>query len=75
MDLKIKVIPKSKNTGFAGEMDDGTMKVKVAAVPENGKANQELCTFLAKQYGVPQSHVTVLRGAAAQRKTVRILEK
>ena len=51
-------------TEFAVEMDAGTTMVP-----------QELCTFLAKHCGVPQSHESVLRGAAAQRKTVRILEQ
>ena len=56
-------------------MDDGTMKVKVAAVPEDGKANKELCTFLAKHYGVPQANVSVINGAMSQRKLVRVIER
>lgn len=27
-------------------MDDGVLKVRVAAVPEDGKANTELCRYL-----------------------------
>ena len=75
MDLKVKVISRSKKTEFAGQMDDGTMKVKVAAVPEDGKANKELCTFLAKHYGVPQANVSVINGAMSQRKLVRVIER
>ena len=75
MDLKIKVIPRSKKTEFAGEMDDGTVKVKVAAAPEDGKANKELCTFLAKHYGVPLANVSVLSGATSQRKVIRVVER
>ena len=48
MDLKVKVIPRSRKTEFAGEMEDGSVKIKVAAVPEDGKANKELCSFLAR---------------------------
>lgn len=55
MDFKIKVIPRSRKTEFAGVMDDGTLKVKVAAVPEDGKANKALCSFLASHHGVPQA--------------------
>ena len=75
MDLKVKVIPRSKKTEFAGEMADGTMKVKVAAVPEDGKANKALCIFLASTYGVPQMNVSVIGGASSQRKIVRIIDK
>ena len=74
MDIKVKVVPRSRNTEFAGVMDDGTMKVKVAAVPEDGKANRELCVFLARHYKVPQDNVIVVSGAASQRKVIRILE-
>ncbi len=74
MDLKVKVIPRSRKTEFAGEMEDGTVKIKVAAVPEDGKANKELCTFLARHYKVPQANVSVISGAASQRKLVRVLD-
>ena len=50
------------------------MKVKVAAVPEDGKANKELCLFLARHHGVPQANVSVISGATSQRKIVRVLE-
>ena len=73
MDLKVKAIPRSRKTEFAGEMADGTMKIKVAAVPEDGKANKELCGFLAKHYAVPQANVSVISGATSQRKVVRII--
>ena len=73
MDFKVKVIPRSRKTEFAGVMDDGTLKVKVAAIPEDGKANKELCSFLANRHGVPQANVSVISGATSQRKIVRVL--
>lgn len=72
MTLKIKVIPRSPRTGFAGEMADGTLKVHVAAPPEKGKANEELCAFLARHYGVDKAQVEVISGHTAARKLVRI---
>ena len=47
MDLRVKVIPKSSRTELAGILDDGTWKIKVAAVPEKGKANRAVCEFIA----------------------------
>ncbi len=70
--LRIKVIPRSARTEFAGEMADGTRKVRVAAPPEKGKANDELCAFLAAHYGVARSDVTVITGQTAPLKLVRI---
>jgi uncharacterized protein (TIGR00251 family) len=72
MDLKLKVIPRSPRTEFAGEMADGTVKLKLKAVPEDGKANAALITFLAKHYQVPESAVEILAGATSPRKLVRV---
>jgi len=72
MTRRVKVIPRSAKSQIAGEMADGTLKVKIAAPPEKGKANEALCAFLAKHYGVPRSAVTILSGHSAARKLVRI---
>lgn len=72
MTLRVKVIPRSASSEIAGELADGTLKVKVAAVPERGKANQELCRVLAKHFGVAPSDVTVLTGQTSALKLVRI---
>ena len=69
MELNIKVIPRAAKTEMAGEMADGTLKVRVKAVPEEGKANDELCHFLARHYGVARHD-----GAGADpRRTGRLL--
>ena len=70
--LKIKVIPKSPRSEIAGTMDDGTLKVRIAAVPERGKANAELIAFLAKHYGVPRQNVEILSGETSPLKQVRV---
>jgi uncharacterized protein len=50
MEMRIKVLPRAAKTEFAGEMADGTLKLRVKAVPENGKANEEIRAFLAAHY-------------------------
>jgi hypothetical protein len=72
MTRRVKVIPRSPKSEIAGEMTDGTLKVKVAAPPEKGKANDALCAFLAEHYGVPRSAVTIVSGHSAALKLVRI---
>ena len=72
MDLKIKVIPRSPRSEIAGAMADGTLKVRIKAVPEDGKANRELCAFLAKHYGVSSDKVELLSGVTSTRKLVRV---
>jgi uncharacterized protein (TIGR00251 family) len=72
MTRRVKAIPRSAKTEIAGEMADGTLKVKIAAPPEKGEANDALCAFLAQHYGVPRSAVTIVSGHAAALKLVRI---
>lgn len=72
MTLTLKIVPRAKRTEFAGEMSDGTRKVRVAAVPEDGKANAELRRFLADQFRVTLADVEIVAGAASTRKQVRI---
>ncbi len=72
MTRRVKVIPRSAKTEIAGEMADGTLKVKIAAPPEKGKANEVLCAFLAGHYGVPRNAVTIVSGHSAALKLVRI---
>jgi uncharacterized protein len=55
-----------------GPMSDGTVKVQVAAPPEKGRANEELCDLLARHYGVARSAVAVIQGHGSPRKLVRI---
>jgi uncharacterized protein len=72
MTRRVKVIPRSAKNEIAGEMADGTLKVKIAAPPEKGKANDVLCAFLAEHYGVPRSAVTIVSGRSAALKLVRV---
>jgi hypothetical protein len=71
--LSVKVVPKSSRNEITGQQPDGTLRIKVAAAPEKGKANAELCAFLAKEFGVGRSRVEVVAGHTSQHKQVVIL--
>ena len=70
--LRIKVIPKSPKTEIIGTMEDGTLKIRVAAPAEKGKANAELIAFLAKHHGVQRANVVIISGETSHFKQVRI---
>jgi uncharacterized protein (TIGR00251 family) len=72
MTLRVKVIPRSPKTEIAGELSDGTIKIRIAAPADQGKANQELCIFLATRFGVAKAAVHILSGHTTTRKLVRI---
>ena len=66
--------PKSARNQIVEQQADGTLRIKVAAAPEKGRANAELCGFLADEFGVARSKVEVIAGLASTRKIVRIAE-
>jgi uncharacterized protein (TIGR00251 family) len=72
MTLRVKIIPRSPKNQIVGELSDGTLKIKIAAPPEKGKANEALCAFLAGHYGVPKANVRVVSGHTSALKLVRI---
>lgn len=47
--LRIKVTTKQPRTEYLSTLADGTIKIRLRAVPEKGKANQELIRFLAEE--------------------------
>jgi uncharacterized protein (TIGR00251 family) len=74
MEFLVKVIPKASKTELVGYLPNGTWKVKVAAAPERGKANKELCSFLANHLDVPQSKIQIVSGETSPLKRIRVLQ-
>lgn len=72
ISLTLRVTPKSPQTAWAGRMDDGSWKVRLAAVAEDGKANAELIRFLARELRVDRSAVMIVSGGTARMKQVRV---
>ena len=70
--LRVKVTPRSGRSEVAGRLADGTLKVRLQAAPERGKANQELCELLARELGTKSAHVSVASGASSPLKTVLV---
>jgi uncharacterized protein len=68
--LKVKVVPKSSRSEIAGFMGDGTLKLKVQAPPERGKANAQVCSVLAAAFGVPERNVSIVSGETSPLKQV-----
>jgi uncharacterized protein (TIGR00251 family) len=53
-------------------MADRTLKVRIAAAPERGKANEELIALLAAKFGVGREAVEIVSGHTAGLKLVKI---
>lgn len=70
--LAVRVQPGARAEGLVGRMADGTLKLRVAAPPEDGRANRAVEGLLAEVLGVRESQVKVTRGASSRAKTVEI---
>jgi uncharacterized protein (TIGR00251 family) len=70
--IRVKVIPRSSKSEIAGQMQDGTLKIRVAAPPDKGQANEEVCALLAGKYGVARNAVRIVSGQTSGRKLIRI---
>ena len=69
--LAIKAMPNAPRSAIVGWMGD-TLKVKLQAPPVDGKANAELCRFLAEALNLPRSSVALATGDTSRHKRVAI---
>jgi uncharacterized protein (TIGR00251 family) len=67
--LHLKVSPGASKSETA-DVQEGRLRVKIAAPPEDGKANTELCGFFAKLLGCPKKSVTLYAGQKSRLKTL-----
>ncbi len=70
--VDVKAVPRASKSEVAGVTPEGALKVRVAAVPDKGKANEELRDTLAAWFKVPKSHVELIAGETSQRKIWRV---
>jgi uncharacterized protein (TIGR00251 family) len=69
--LRIQVQPRAARTELAGLHGDA-LRIRLAAPPVDGAANEALVRFLAGTLGVARSSVAITAGVSGRRKTVVI---
>jgi uncharacterized protein (TIGR00251 family) len=67
--LDIRAVPGSSKSQLAG-LSEGRLRIKIAAAPEDGKANVELRAFLAKALGCPKKDIALQAGEKSRLKTL-----
>ncbi len=71
LTFAVRIVPRASRSEIAGEQS-GALRVRIAAAPVEGAANQELIKLLAKSFKLPQKAVEIVSGAASKNKIVRI---
>ncbi|MDR3356070.1 MAG: DUF167 domain-containing protein [Spirochaetaceae bacterium] len=69
--LSVKALPGASKTEFAG-VQGGRLRVRIAAAPEDGKANERLAAFLAKTLGCSKKEIVLKSGEKSRLKTVSL---
>jgi uncharacterized protein len=69
--LTLHVQPGAKRSEIAGLHGDA-LKIRLAAPPIEGRANDALLRFVAELFGVPLRNVELLRGAQSRHKMVKV---
>jgi uncharacterized protein (TIGR00251 family) len=69
--LRVRVQPKASRDEICG-LQGEALKVRITAPPVDGKANAHLIKYLAKQFGVAKSAITLLSGETGRDKRLHI---
>jgi len=69
--LTIKAVPNAPRSEVVGWLGDA-LKVRLKSPPVDGKANAELCRYLAEVLALPKSAVALATGGASREKRLRI---
>ncbi len=69
--LRVRLTPRGGSDRVDG-VADGVLRVRVAAAPAEGAANEALCRLLAHELGVPRSGIRIVSGATSRSKVVEV---
>jgi uncharacterized protein (TIGR00251 family) len=69
--LRLRVSPGASRTELAGRYGDA-WKVRVAAAPERGRANDAVIALLASRLRIPRESVSVVSGTTSRDKVIEL---
>lgn len=71
LELAVKITPKAGRNEIIG-WENNELKIRIAALPEKGNANQELIKFLSKTLGLAKSQIELISGDKSRHKRLLI---
>jgi len=72
--LAVRVTPRASRNQIVGVLNDGTVKIHIAAPPVDNEANEELVKFLSGVLGVPKSKLEIVAGLSGRDKLISVLD-
>jgi uncharacterized protein len=70
-EIAVRLQPRARADEIVGERG-GVLIVRVTAPPVDGRANDALCRLIAKRARIGVQRVSIVRGARAREKVVRV---
>ena len=71
LSFSVRVVPRASRSEIVGEFD-GALRVRIAAVPVEGAANEELVRLLARALKVPRNAVVIVGGQSSRLKSIAV---
>jgi len=72
--LAVRVTPRASHNEIVELMEDGTIRVRIAAPPSDNEANETLLSFLAEVLGVPKSRLDIVAGVSGRDKLISVVD-
>jgi uncharacterized protein (TIGR00251 family) len=72
--LAVRVTPRASRNEITEIQSDGTVKVRLTALPVEGEANTALVAFMAEVLGVPPSKLDIVAGLSGKDKLISVLD-
>jgi uncharacterized protein (TIGR00251 family) len=72
--LAVRVTPRASRNEIAEVLDDGTIKIRLAAPPSDNEANDALINYLSEILGVPKSQLDIVAGSVGRDKLISVVD-
>ena len=67
----VRVVPRASRNEIVG-VHGGALRIRLTAPPVEGRANEALVAFLARQLGVRKSQVEIVAGSSSRCKVIHV---
>ena len=72
--LAVRVTPRASRNEIVELLDDGTIKVRLAAPPSDNESNDALLQFFSEILGVPRTQLDIVAGSAGRDKLISVVD-
>lgn len=72
--LAVRVTPRASRNEIVEVLEDGTIKVRLAAPPADHESNEALINFLSEILGVPKTKLDIVAGEVGRDKLVSVVD-